>query len=49
MGSAPLEHIADIVDITNITNITDIVVEENHDVYYELNKNLRGFPTNLDT
>ena len=37
MGSAPLEHIA------------DIVVEENHDVYYELNKNSRGFPTNLDT
>ncbi len=37
MGSAPLE------------NIIDIVVDENHDVYYELNKNLRGFPTNLDT
>lgn len=37
MGSVSLEH------------IVDIVVDENHDVYYELNKNLRGFPTNLDT
>jgi hypothetical protein len=37
MGSAPLEHIA------------DIVVEENHDIEYDLHKNIRGFPTNLDT
>lgn len=40
MGSAPLEHIVDIVDI---------VVDENNNIEYDLYKNLRGFPTNLDT
>ena len=40
MGSAPLEH---------IVNIADIVVDDNHDIDYNLYKNLRGFPTNLDT
>jgi len=31
--------------LENIVNIADIVLEDNID----LNKNLRGFPTNLDT
>jgi len=40
MGSAPLKH---------IINIADIVVEENHDIDYDLHKNLRGFPIIIDT
>lgn len=38
MGSAPLKH---------IINIADIVVEENHDIDYDLHKNLRGTPINI--